>query len=148
MHLMTKIAACGLATCMLASAAMAQQIVLEANKSQPLRIAGDASSVVIGNPRVADVAVHSQNLIFLTGKTFGTTNLIIFNEAGEQLYSGDIVVTADTANLVTVNRAGATNTYDCAPACRSVLAIGDEQVYFDQVITQNEDIQALANGGN
>lgn len=135
---------------MTSAAAAAQQIVVEANKSSALKIEGNAASVVIGDPRVADVAVHDANLIFITGRTFGTTNLLIFNQEGKQLYSGDVVVTTNTSNLVSVNRAGLTNTYDCAPRCRSALAVGDEAGYFERVVTQNEDLQALAiaDGGN
>lgn len=130
--------------------AAAQQVIVEANKSTALKINGDAASVVIGDPRVADVAVHDANLIFITGRTFGTTNLLIFNQAGKQLYSGDVVVTSNTSNLLSVNRAGLTNTYDCAPRCRSALAVGDEAAYFERIVTQNEDLQALAiaDGGN
>lgn len=138
----------GLAALIFSASAFADPIVIEANKSTSLKLGGAAASVVIGNPRVADVAVHDANLIFITGRTFGTTNLLVFSESGEQLYSGDVVVTTNTTNLVNVNRAGATNTYDCAPTCRSVLAIGDELIYFDTLIAQSERLQELAASDN
>lgn len=130
------------------ASALAESIVIEASKSTSLRLKGAASSVVIGNPRVADVAVHDANLIFITGRSFGTTNLLIFSEDGKQLYSGDVVVTTNTTNLLNVNRAGETNTYDCAPTCRSVLSIGDELVYFDTLVAQSERLQELSNADN
>lgn len=141
-----KLALAGTLSLTIGCAAMAQQVTVETNKSKPLRINGKASSVVIGNPNVADVAVHSENLLFITGRTFGSTNLLIFNEAGEQLYSGDIVVTSNTQSFLTVNRAGQNNTYDCAPHCRSVLAVGDEPEYFQNLLTQNETLRENASG--
>ena len=116
--------------------AHAQSFTVEANKTKQLNVRGLADSVVIGDPRVADVGVHAVeggNLIFITGRSFGTTNLLVFDSKGKQLYSGDISVTTNTSNLVSVNRAGATNTYDCAPRFRAVLAIGDDTAYFANI---------------
>ncbi|MEL7480640.1 MAG: pilus assembly protein N-terminal domain-containing protein [Pseudomonadota bacterium] len=128
-----------------ALSASAQQINVEANKSLAVRISkGDAASVVIGNPNIADVSVHDENLLFITGRTFGTTNLLVFNNAGEQLYSGDVVVTTNTSSLVTIRRAGENFSFDCTPECRSVLVIGDEAVYFDRNFDQTEDLQELS----
>lgn len=141
-------AALGLAAIVLMASAVAEPIVIEASKSTSLKLSGTAASVVIGNPRVADVAVHDANLIFITGRTFGTTNLLVFSEDGTQLYSGDVVVTTNTTNLLNVNRAGETNTYDCAPTCRSVLSLGDELIYFDTLIAQSERLQELAQSDN
>jgi len=100
-----RIATFGIAALAFSLSAFADPIVIEANKSTSLKLNGSAASVVIGNPRVADVAVHDANLIFITGRTFGTTNLLVFSESGEQIYSGDVVVTTNTTNLVNVNRA-------------------------------------------
>ncbi len=143
-----RFATLSLAAIFFLSNAFADSIVVEASKSTSLRLKGAAASVVIGNPRVADVAVHDANLIFITGRSFGTTNLLIFAEDGSQLYSGDVVVTTNTTNLLNVNRAGETNTYDCAPTCRSVLSIGDELVYFDTLVSQSERLQDLSRADN
>lgn len=139
-----KLAGITCAAFVMAGSAFAQQINVEANKSTPFRVNGKASSVVIGNPTVADVAVHSDNLLFITGRTSGTTNLLIFNEAGQQLYSGDVVVSSDTKTFLSVNRAGQNNTYDCAPRCNSVIAVGDDTAYFERVLEQNRTLKDLA----
>ncbi|MDX1292740.1 MAG: pilus assembly protein N-terminal domain-containing protein, partial [Hyphomonas sp.] len=64
--------------------------------------------------------VHDEKLIFVTGKEFGTTNLLIYDAAGRQIYSTDIRVTDNEASIVTVNRSGDDAVYDCAPNCRYV----------------------------
>ena len=147
MNILAKSCALALAGTLFASSAIAAQLSVEANKTIPVRIPGAAASIVLGNKNVADVAVHDEHLIFITGKTFGTTNLMVFNKAGEQIFSTDVVVTVNSSNLVTVNRSGQNFTYDCAPECRSVMSIGDQSEYFDAIITQQRSTQDL-NSGN
>ncbi|OZB12429.1 MAG: hypothetical protein B7X55_14510 [Rhodobacterales bacterium 34-62-10] len=129
-----------------ASAAQAQQLSIEASKTVPLRLSGPASSIVVGNKNIADVAVHDDRLIFVTGKSYGTTNLMVFNKAGEEVYSAEVVVTANSSNLVTVNRGGQNQTYDCAPVCRSALSLGDDPAYFSGLIQQQLQTQTLTEG--
>ncbi|MEM6901455.1 MAG: pilus assembly protein N-terminal domain-containing protein [Pseudomonadota bacterium] len=124
--------------------ATAQQISVEANKSLGIAIRnGDAASVVIGNPNIADVAVHNENLVFITGRTFGTTNLLVYDVDGKQLLSSDVVVSTTNESVLVVNRAGENFTFDCAPNCKSILAIGDDQAYFQRNFEQTENLQAL-----
>ncbi|MFN3609653.1 MAG: pilus assembly protein N-terminal domain-containing protein, partial [Hyphomonas sp.] len=91
-----------LASLFLAGAAQAQQLSVEASKTVPVRLSGSAASIVIGNKNIADVAVHDDRLIFVTGKSYGTTNLLVFNKAGQEVYNTEIVVTANSTSLVTV----------------------------------------------
>lgn len=130
----------------IAGVAQAQQLSVEASKTIPLRLTGTASSIVVGNKNIADVAVHDERLIFVTGKSYGTTNLMVFNKAGEEVYSAEVVVTANSSNLVTVNRAGQNQTYDCAPTCRSALTLGDDPEYFSTLIQQQLQAQTLTSG--
>ncbi len=127
-----------------AGTAMADQFTVEASKTKPLRLKHKAAAIVVGNPNFADVAVHNENLIFITGKTYGTTNLLIFDDAGRQIYSGDIVVTANTTSFVTINRAGQNVTMDCAGNCRSILSIGDNHENFMAMVQQNEALKELS----
>lgn len=146
MKILVKPALAALAGLVLASVAHAQQLSIEASKTVPLRLSGSASSIVVGNKNIADVAVHDDRLIFVTGKSYGTTNLMVFNKAGQEVYSAEVVVTANSSNLVTVNRAGQNQTYDCAPVCRSALTLGDDPAYFTSLIQQQLQTQALTEG--
>lgn len=146
MKLIAKICTLPVATAFLAQAAMAGQLSIEANKTVPVKLRGAASSVVLGNQNVADVAVHDDHLLFVTGKSFGTTNLLVFDKAGNQIYSAEVVVTVNSSNLVTINRSGQNYTYDCAPQCRSVLSPGDDGEYFDGNLSQQRGMQKLNDG--
>lgn len=130
----------------LAQAAFAGTLSIEANKTIPVKLRGSAASVVLGNQMIADVAVHDEHLLFVTGKSFGTTNLLVFDKAGNQIYSAEVVVTVNSSNLVSVNRAGANYTYDCAPECRAVLSTGDSVDHFDGVLGQQQGLQELNEG--
>lgn len=141
-----KVAFAGFAALTLSSAAFADQIYVEASKSVPVRISGTASSIVIGNKNIADVAVHNEGLLFITGKSYGTTNLMVFDKSGRELFSSDVMVTTNSSNLVTINRAGQSFTYDCSPNCRAVLSIGDESGHFGTLIDQQLQTQALTDG--
>lgn len=137
-----KTALSGCAALIIASAAHAGQITVEAGKAKAVKLNANADSVIIGNPNIADVAVHDDTLLFVTGKSFGTTNLMIFDKDGNTLVSKDVVVTANTATWVSVKRAGANYTYDCSPSCRPTLAAGDEQEHYanvgEQLLLQKE----------
>ncbi len=136
MKIITKIGAMTTAALLMAASASAGQFTIESGKTKPLRLKTEAASIVIGNPNIADVAVHDGQLLFVSGKTFGTTNLLIFDADGKTIYSADIVVTTNTANLVTINRAGENFTYDCAPTCRAGLSVGDSSTHFNQTFNQ------------
>ena len=147
MNILAKSCTLALAGSFIAAAAAAQAISVETNKTVPVRITSSAASIVVGNKNIADVAVHDEHLLFITGKTFGTTNIMIFDKAGKQILNSDVVVTANSSNLVTVNKSGASYTFDCAPECRSVASAGDQGEYFDQLVSQQRGLQSL-NGGN
>ncbi len=144
MRIFTKIGAMTTAALFMAASANAGQFTIESGKTKPLRLKAEAASIVIGNPNVADVAVHDGKLLFISGKTFGTTNLLIFDADGKTIYSADIVVTTNTANLVTINRAGENFTYDCAPDCRAGLSVGDSSSHFNLTYNQQQQQKDLS----
>lgn len=146
MNLFAKVCALPVAAALLSQAALAAPLSVEINKTIPVHLRSAAASVVLGNQAIADVAVHDEQLIFITGKTFGTTNLLIFDDAGRQIFSTDILVVSNEANVVTINRSGANFTYDCAPNCRSTLSVGDDPGHFDQYIEQHVGVQELSAG--
>ncbi len=146
MTICLKAAAFGAVALALASTASADELFVEASKTVPLTINGAASSIIIGNKNIADVAVHNENLLFVTGKSYGTTNLLVFDKAGREIYSSDVLVTTNSASLVTINRAGQSYTYNCSPNCKAVLSVGDQADHFATLIDQQLQTQALTEG--
>ncbi len=107
----------------LAQTAAAERISVSANRTQPLRLNAEIGSVVVGNPEVADVTVHDKHLIFVTGLGFGSTNLLVYNVQGRQVYSAELVVQAGESNFVTLNRGQEQVIFDCSPECHPTVDI-------------------------
>lgn len=112
-----------------ASSALAGDTVfrVDLNKTQVLRLPMAAGSVIIGNPNIADVSIHSSQTIFVVGRGFGETNLIILDQAGQTMMDADIQVTAITpSHGVRVFNASSRQTYSCAPFCQPSPVMGDD----------------------
>lgn len=101
--------------------AQAQQISLEVDQAQAVRLSTPITGIVVGNAGVADVIVHDANLIFVLGKSVGTTQVIAVDAHGRTVYSGIITVQAsETRGLVTVHRGTEVSTLDCGQRCIAV----------------------------
>jgi Flp pilus assembly secretin CpaC len=146
MTIFYKAAALGSAAILMAATASADQVYVESSKTIALPLNGSAASIVIGNKNIADVSVHNESLIFVTGKSYGTTNLLVFDKEGRQIYASDVLVTASSSHFVTINKAGNSFTYDCSANCRSVLSVGDQADYFSTLIDQQLQMQTLTEG--
>ena len=57
-----------------------------------MKLPEKVSTIVIGNPLIADVAVQSGGLVVVTGKGYGSTNLIALDRSGTVLLERSIVV--------------------------------------------------------
>ena len=57
-----------------------------------MKLPEKVSTIVVGNPLIADVAVQSGGLVVVTGKGYGTTNLIVLDRTGTVLMERSIVV--------------------------------------------------------
>jgi hypothetical protein len=90
-----------------------------------VRLAAPAEGVAVGNPSIAGVSVQNDQLIFVTGRAYGSTNLVIVGANGRLLYSGRITVTPDEAGAVMVTRGVETVRLECTPLCRPRPDIGD-----------------------
>jgi hypothetical protein len=75
-----------------------------------LQIPGEAGSVVVGDPAVADALVINRHTIYVQGKANGLTEIVVLDPEGRQVWQGDIAVISPGEGRVTVMRgaAGAT----------------------------------------
>ena len=66
-----------------------------------VKIPPGAQTMVIGNPLIADVTMLRNNqLMVITGKSFGTTNLIVLDVSGTQVGESTITVVHPNDKLV------------------------------------------------
>jgi len=91
----------------------------------PIRLSEPAEGVAIGNPSIAGVTVQNDMFLFVTGRSYGSTNLVVVGQNGRVLYSGRVVVTPDETDVVMVTRGVETARMECTPLCRPRPDIGD-----------------------
>ena len=115
------------------TAADAADLVVRYDQSQLLRLPRAVSEVIIGNPSIADVTVQGGNLLVVTGKTFGVTNIIALDADRNVIQDQRVIVDQDDRRTVSVYRGPLRQTFTCAPVCTPALVIGDDPKFFDAV---------------
>lgn len=111
-----------------------------------MKLPDKVSTIVVGNPLIADVAVQSGGLVVVTGKGFGATNLIALDRAGTVLMERSIVVSGPKGPTVQVYRGMERETYSCTPNCERRITLGDSANYFSATIGQSESRTGSAGG--
>lgn len=98
-----------------------------------IRLDRDAAQIIIGNPAFADVAAQNARLLIVTGKSYGTTNLIVLDTDGKDIFSTHISVLAEPESVVTLYNGTVKRSYHCAPDCQRTLSVGDDKSQFDDL---------------
>ena len=86
------------------AASAAEDLIVNYDQSQLVRLPRPAAEIIIGNPAIADVNVQNGNLLVVTGKTFGITNMIILDAQRNVIQEQRILVKRDEAKVVNLNR--------------------------------------------
>jgi len=103
-----------------------------------MRLPERVATVVIGNPLIADAALQSGGVLVITGKGYGTTNLLALDRKGDIVLDKTVqVLGASSSNLVVVYRGAERETYSCAPNCEHRITLGDSQGYFNTTLGQS-----------
>jgi len=116
--------------------ASAQEMRVALDQSRALELSQPISGVVIGNPSVAGVSVQNDRLLFVTGRSYGQTNVIIVGANGRPIMERQITVVPDEGNVVMVTKGAATMRLECTPVCRRRPDISDESGSFSQTNEQ------------
>lgn len=120
-----------------------QTYKVEINKTEIVRLPGAASSIIVGNPRIADVTVQSVDTIFVVGRGFGETNLIILDAQGNTMMDADLqVVNSVPKHGTRLYNAKSRETYSCIPYCGPSPVLGDSPEFIAQNTTTSREIDA------
>jgi Flp pilus assembly secretin CpaC len=103
-----------------------------------LKLPEKVATIVVGNPMIADVAVQSGGLVVVTGKGYGSTNLIALDRSGAVLMERSIVVRGPDSTTVLVYRGVERETFSCTPDCERRITLGDSANFFTQAVTQSD----------
>ncbi|WP_407520053.1 pilus assembly protein N-terminal domain-containing protein [Methylobacterium oryzisoli] len=111
-------------------------VSVSVDNAKIIRLPERTATVVVGNPIIADVSLQRNGIVVLTGKSFGSTNLIALDGSGTMLAESFITVQAAGSSVVTVQRGLERESYSCTPACQPAVQLGDAQRYFNEVSGQ------------
>jgi hypothetical protein len=129
-----------------AQAAETLNVVLD--QATLMKLPDKVSTIVVGNPMIADIAVQSGGLVVVTGKGFGATNLIVLDRAGAVLMEKAIVVRGPGgADTVQVYRGVQRETYSCTPHCERRITLGDSPDFFTAIAGQADARNGQAASG-
>src|SRR5260370_31468016 len=103
-------------------------VVISVNVDQArlVRLPPRVSTIVVGNPLIADVALQAGgSIVVVTGKGYGATNFIAMDRGGEVLVDRMIQVEGPTDRLVTVYRGIERESWTCMPICQQRVPLWD-----------------------
>lgn len=106
------------------------------DQARLVKLPDRVSTVVVGNPLIADISIQSGGLMVVTGKGYGITNLVALDRSGATLFERLVQVKGPFQDTVVVYRGIDRETYSCAPFCERRVTIGDAQTYFGQTLGQ------------
>jgi len=83
----------------------AKAIDVSADGPQLIHLSQDASSVIVGNPAHATVALDNPRLLIITAGAPGVTKLTVIGKDGQIILDDHIVVNSPSGNLIRVKNA-------------------------------------------
>jgi hypothetical protein len=79
---------------------------------------------------IADVAIQASNLLVVTGKSFGVTNIIALDGDRNVIQDQLVMVQRETANIVRLTKGTSRESWNCSPQCNPTLTLGDDTKFF------------------
>lgn len=123
-------------------------IVVHLDEAMVVKLPDRATTVVIGNPLIADLSVQPGGLAVITGKSYGATNFLIMDKGGAVLTEHTVEVQGPTDKIVVVYRGIKRSSYSCTPECAARVTLGDDTQFFSDTLAQMtaRNAQSLAAG--
>jgi Flp pilus assembly secretin CpaC len=122
-------------------------VAVNVDQAKLVKLPERVSTIVVGNPLIADVTMQPGGMVVVTGKGYGATNFIAMNRAGEVLVDRVIQVQGPTDRVITVYRGVDRESYSCSPICQRRVTLGDGETYFKSTMDQAGALSSQASGG-
>ena len=119
-------------------------IAVNVDQAKLVKLPARVSTIVVGNPLIADVSLQNGGIVVVTGKGYGATNFIAMDRSGEVLVDRVIQVEGPSDRLITVYRGAARESYSCMPICQRRVTLGDSDAYFKSALDQSGTLSGQA----
>jgi len=126
--------------------ASAADIDVILDEARLVKLPERVATLVIGNPLIADAAVQAGGLMVITGKGYGSTNIIALDRTGAVLLERTVEVKGPRLHTVVVYRGVNRETYSCAPFCEQRIVPGDANTFYENILNQTFTRSGLAAG--
>jgi hypothetical protein len=131
-----------------AAAARADTVKVNVDSAHLLKLPAGVATVVIGNPLIADATLQNGDILVVTGKGYGSTNLLALDGHGRVLMSKTVQVLGPTPDhLVVVYKGIKRETWSCVHECQPRNTLGDDQAYFAGSLGQTVARNGAASAG-
>lgn len=111
-------------------------VAVVVDQAKVVKMPDKVATIVVGNPLIADVNLQPGGMVVVTGKGYGSTNMVAMDRAGSILADRSIQVEGPDSKLVTVYRGLERESYSCTPVCQRRVTLGDGKLYFDTTLAQ------------
>ncbi|HMN84823.1 MAG TPA: pilus assembly protein N-terminal domain-containing protein [Bauldia sp.] len=118
------------------------------DRAKVMRISRPADVVIIGNPAIADATIQDSQTLIITGRSYGTTNLIVLDSTGKAIADQVVSVSAANDDVVTLFKRAERETLSCTPDCSPTATIGDSDSTFSSVSGQVTTYTGLADAAS
>lgn len=124
----------------------AGDLIVKYDQSQLWRLDRPVAEIIIGNASIADVSIQSSDLLVVTGKSFGITNIIALDSQQNIVEDRRVIVQRDEVKIVNLQKGGKRESFNCSPQCNPTITIGDDAEYFGTVAKMSEQKMKLSQG--
>jgi hypothetical protein len=126
------------ATAFAAGPAQADVFDVKVDQARVMKLPDRVVTIVIGNPLIADAALQAGGILVVTGKGYGSTNMLALDRAGHVIMDKTVqVMGAGGDDLVTVYKGVARESYSCSPECAARITLGDDAGFFGTAMSQS-----------
>jgi Flp pilus assembly secretin CpaC len=124
-----------------------EPVTVNVDQAKLIRLPARITTIVVGNPAIADVSLQPGGVVVVTGKGYGATNFIAMDRTGEVMVDRIIQVEGPTDQLVTIYRGVERESYSCMPICQRRVTLGDGENYFKSTVDQAGSLNSQASTG-
>lgn len=121
-----------------------EPVAVNLDQAKLLKLPERTATLVIGNPLIADAVVQPGGVLVVTAKSYGATNLVALDRAGNTLMDQLIQVVGPNDPIVVVYRGIERETYSCVQNCERRITLGDSIPFFTQSLTAVSTYSAQA----